>query len=78
VEGKLVGVKMEAPNLEGETQHSFMEHPEKEDGGRGLAGAALPVVAAGANFMPDTLDKFACLGIYPVMCNLPLNWLTNK
>jgi hypothetical protein len=57
-EGKPMGVEMETPNREGETQHGFMEHPEKN-------AAALAWLRMQERISPDTLDKFACLAHMP-------------
>jgi hypothetical protein len=57
VETNPVGLNAEAPDLEGETQHGFPEHPVKQGDGPGLAEERLPVIDAGAHFIPDPLGK---------------------
>jgi hypothetical protein len=56
-----VGLNAEAPDLEGEAEHGFPEHPIKQGDGPGLAEEGLPVVDAGSHFIPNALGKFACL-----------------
>jgi hypothetical protein len=62
-----VSLNAETPNLKGEADHGFLENPEKESGGPGLVEKGLPVVDAGARFIPDILGKFTCLSHIPVM-----------
>jgi hypothetical protein len=52
-----VSLKLEAPDLEGETEHGFPEHPVEKGDGPGLTEDGLPVVNAGSHFIPDTLGK---------------------
>jgi hypothetical protein len=57
VEAHPVALNAEAPDLERETQHSFPKNPYEKGGGPGLAENGLPVIDAGAHFIPDSLGK---------------------
>jgi hypothetical protein len=57
VKANPVSLNAEAPDLEGETQHGFPEHPVEKGGGPRRSEDGLPVINAGAHFIPDTLGK---------------------
>jgi hypothetical protein len=57
VKANPVSLNTEAPDLEGEAEHGFPEHPVEKGGAFWLAKEGLPVVDAGAHFIPNTLGK---------------------
>ena len=56
-----VGFNAEAPDLEGEADHSLIEDLEEKNDSPRLTEEGFPVVDAGAHFIPDAPGKFTCL-----------------